>query len=80
MAKKIEAVALLGGVCQACGEDHPATLQFHHRDPSTKLFGISTKVLATPKKFPWEVVVAEIEKCDLLCANCHAKHHCTWEL
>jgi hypothetical protein len=81
MLKKIKAVSVLGGKCFRCGEDHPAALQFHHRDPSTKLFNITTKQLASPKKFPWDtVILPEIEKCDLLCANCHFKHHCVWSL
>lgn len=81
MRKKIEAVNLLGGKCFRCPEEHPACLQFHHRDPTTKLFNITTKILATPKKYPWETaILPEIEKCDLLCANCHAKSHSVWIL
>lgn len=72
---KRRALDLLGGCCQLCGEDHPATLQFHHRDPSTKLFNLSTKTIAQTRKFPWEMIEAEVAKCDLLCGNCHAKHH-----
>lgn len=72
---KLKAMALLGGKCQRCPEDHPAALQFHHRDPSTKRFSISTKTLAMTRKYPWPVIEEEVAKCDLLCANCHAKHH-----
>ena len=58
--------------CQRCGESHPATLTFHHRDSSFKEFAIGNSVwmgvgLSRLKK--------EIEKCDVLCANCHAKEH-----
>lgn len=72
---KLKAMAILGGKCQRCPEDHPAALQFHHRDPSTKLFSVSTKTLAMAKKYPWDMIEAEVAKCDLLCANCHAKLH-----
>lgn len=78
--KKLKAIAVLGSVCQICGFDHPAALQFHHRDPSTKAFGITTKTLSTPKKFPWEVILEEIAKCDLLCGNCHAVSHSTFKV
>jgi hypothetical protein len=73
---KIKAMLYLGGECQECGEKHPAALQFHHRDPSTKSFTISSKELSTPRKRPWDtVIIPELDKCDLLCSNCHFKHH-----
>ena len=55
-----------------CGESHPACLQFHHRDPATKRFAISH---AVREGLDYAVILAEIEKCDVLCANCHAKLH-----
>ena len=76
MRRKIRACEYLGGKCIRCPQDHPSTLQFHHRDPSAKLFTITTKVLGSPKKYPWDtVIVPELDKCDLLCANCHFLHH-----
>lgn len=78
--KKLEAVAVKGGKCERCEFDHPAALQFHHRDPETKMFDITSKTLSMPRKFPWETILTEIEKCDLLCANCHAVEHSSWEL
>lgn len=81
LAAKVKAVMLLGGKCQICGYDeHPAALQFHHRDPSAKVFSITTNHLASPKKVPWDMVLEEIAKCDLLCSNCHAVHHSVWQL
>jgi hypothetical protein len=58
--------------CERCGEDHPACLQFHHRDPSAKDWDVS--VLAAGG---WSVrrLEEEIAKCEVLCANCHAKEH-----
>ena len=55
--------------CIDCGESRPATLQFDHRDPSTKEFAIS-KYLG--KKVPWERILKEMTKCNVRCANCHA--------
>ena len=58
--------------CMLCPEKHPAALCFHHRDPVTKEFSIQK---AVSSKVPWDKVIKEIEKCDVLCANCHAKLH-----
>ena len=59
-----------GGRCVLCGfDEHPAALQFHHIDPSSKVFHISegglTRGMAKSR--------AEAEKCVLLCSNCHAQ-------
>ena len=59
-----------GGKCEFCGYNKcEAALEFHHIDPSTKLFGLSgsTKALKTQLK--------EADKCYLLCANCHREIH-----
>ena len=75
---KVRAIEELGGKCEICEEGHPATLQFHHRNPEEKEFSLSTKTLSATKLFPWEIILKEIQKCQLLCANCHAKLHSTW--
>jgi hypothetical protein len=59
-------------VCTRCGEDHPACLQFHHSDPSAKETSIAD---AVRRGFSRKRVLAEIRKCEVLCANCHLKHH-----
>lgn len=61
-----------GRICPRCGEGHPACLQFHHRDPDAKESSIQ-KLVARNRAMP--VIAAEVEKCELLCANCHAKEH-----
>lgn len=74
-ARKQEAIAYLGGVCKECGEEfHPAIFEFHHRDPTTKDRDPS-KLLS----LKWETVKEELDKCDLLCANCHRLVHHNWE-
>lgn len=61
-----------GGKCQRCGYDKcSAALHFHHRDPKTKSFNI-TRVTGIES---WEILAIEADKCDLLCANCHAEVH-----
>lgn len=59
--------------CVKCGESHPACLHFHHRDSKQKLGTIGAMVRSLSR----EQVEKEIAKCDVLCANCHAKIH--WE-
>jgi hypothetical protein len=58
--------------CSRCNENHPATFDFHHIDPSTKEFSLSEM---SDKKFSKERVLKELDKCEILCANCHRKHH-----
>ena len=55
-----------------CGYNkYPEVLEFHHRNPAEKLFNISLKWHCRS----WERVRTEIEKCDLICANCHRETH-----
>jgi transposase len=59
-----------GGACALCGYDRClSALQFHHRDPAEKRFGLAARGLARSL----EVVRQEARKCVLLCANCHAE-------
>lgn len=58
--------------CETCGETHIATLDFHHIDPTNKKISISNIV-----QHFWclEKIQKEIDKCKILCANCHRKLH-----
>lgn len=58
--------------CSRCSESHPATLQFHHRNPNEKEFSVS---MFRRGKYSKARILAEIEKCEVICANCHAKEH-----
>jgi transcriptional regulator with XRE-family HTH domain len=59
-----------GGRCSVCGYDrYIGALQFHHRDSAEKLFGVGERGLTRSL----ETVRAEVAKCILLCANCHAE-------
>ncbi len=55
--------------CKICGVSDPRVLEFDHIDSTTKSFtiarGISSLLLSWPK------ILVEIEKCQILCANCH---------
>jgi hypothetical protein len=60
---------LLDHPCVDCGENDPVLLDFDHRDPSSKRSEVAR--LASTKS--WPQVLAEIEKCDVRCANCHRR-------
>jgi hypothetical protein len=75
--KKIAAVDLLGGQCSRCPQNHPAALDFHHKNQEDKLFSIGDMIMST-RRVPQDVLETEILKCELLCKNCHAIEHCTW--
>lgn len=69
-ARKLRAIALKGGGCQICGYNRCArALTFHHTDPATKDFRLSYGT------FAWKTLLRELEKCVLICANCHAEVH-----
>ena len=57
--------------CTKCNENHPATLDFHHVDPTTKEHNVNRLVSDGRFKKAYE----EIKKCIVLCANCHRIYH-----
>ena len=68
---KARAVDYKGGKCEGCGySKNIAALDFHHRDPSEKDFQISRG-----NYLGWKRLVPELDKCSLLCANCHREEH-----
>lgn len=69
---KQKVIKYKGGKCSKCGyAENASALEFHHVDPNTKEFSISTNALGKP----WEEIVTELDKCILLCANCHREVH-----
>jgi 5-methylcytosine-specific restriction endonuclease McrA len=66
------AIEYKGGVCQECGYHKCiGALEFHHLDPNEKDFGISAKGVTRS----WEKVKKELDKCILVCSNCHREIH-----
>ncbi len=63
--------------CEICGFDgHPKALDFHHIDPAGKLFGIGKFINGRQcTKENQGIIVDEIKKCKILCANCHRIEH-----
>lgn len=64
--EKIRDIKLIRG-CMDCGyRECAAALEFDHRDSSIKKFGI-----AVSSSCSWALILEEIAKCDVVCANCH---------
>lgn len=60
-----------GGKCERCGYNKCfRALEFHHLDPSEKDFGISKCITKS-----FSLLKTEVDKCILLCSNCHAEIH-----
>lgn len=69
--RKLKAVDYLGGRCNDCGKDyHPAIFEFHHDNPKEKDFHPAQAL-----QMSWENFKRELDKCTLLCANCHRLRH-----
>jgi hypothetical protein len=72
-SKKLACILYKGGICCECGIDltqHIYLAEFHHKDGVDKedeLCNMFTKKNLT--------IMSEINKCDLLCSNCHRKKH-----
>jgi len=63
---------LLNKKCENCSETDIVTFDFHHRDPKGKKFEIAKGLV---QGYLWETILEEINKCIILCANCHRKLH-----
>ncbi len=60
--------------CVKCGNANPVVIDFHHRDPKEKDGKVKNMLQKLLSK---ESIMAEVAKCDTLCANCHRIIH--WE-
>ena len=58
--------------CIICGEDEYCCLDFHHKNPEEKEFTLSSEINSGRKK---EDIIKEINKCIVVCSNCHRKIH-----
>ena len=56
--------------CAQCGESDIRVLECDHIDPAMKSFSIARAITDGVK---WDVILAEIQKCQVLCSNCHKK-------
>ena len=58
--------------CSKCGESHPSTIDFHHKNRDTKEVSVAYLVA---NGYSTKRIEKELEKCEVLCANCHRKLH-----
>ena len=70
-ALKFKALEYKGNSCEGCGYNKcPGALHFHHKNPELKEFGIGGSHTRS-----WLAIKDELDKCIILCANCHAERH-----
>lgn len=77
--KKIRQMAIdyKGGICSKCGYSKCLeALEFHHLDDGVKDFGLSANGITRS----WGKTKKELDKCILLCANCHRELHASKKL
>ena len=71
---KAEYILLKGGKCEICGFEYngenAACFDFHHENPEEKEYNPSTAIRLRREK-----ALKELEKCQLVCANCHRLIH-----
>lgn len=69
--RKKQAIQYLGGSCNRCKKKHaPEIYDFHHVVPGNKDFTWQKLRLKS-----WESITKELDKCELVCANCHRYRH-----
>lgn len=69
--RKKDLVYIHGNQCSICGYDKCiGALQFHHINPTDKIYGLSSGNCHS-----WKSDIEESKKCILVCANCHAEIH-----
>lgn len=56
--------------CIDCGEKDPVVLEFDHKIRAKKFKGVASMLAG---HYSWKSVLAEIQKCDIRCANCHRR-------
>lgn len=69
---KQKALEYFGCKCARCGivSEHICIYDFHHKDPNEKEFRLNNSL-----DYSWEKLIIELNKCELLCANCHRIEH-----
>lgn len=73
LSRKIKAIKNKGGKCNTCGYNkNLSALVFHHLDPNIKDMSLDARTLGNNSV---EVINKELDKCILLCHNCHHELH-----
>lgn len=69
--RKLDAINRFGGKCQKCGYNKNwAVLSFHHT--KEKVIGLDLRAFSN---YSETTLNLELEKCELLCMNCHTEYH-----
>ena len=68
---KTEMLRRLGMRCVDCGIEDERVLSFDHVDPTNKLRHVSALMTAKSGSKRWPRLLAEIDKCEIRCLNCH---------
>lgn len=72
--RKIEAIVYKGSKCENCKLEYPkidaCVFDFHHKNPNEKEFDWRKLRMRS-----WKNVLLELDKCSLLCSNCHRLAH-----
>jgi len=69
---KRELIDMKGGKCIACGYDrYIGALDFHHLNENEKIYNVGTLISGGSRL----KAIVEIQKCILLCSNCHRELH-----
>lgn len=73
--RKVKLLILKGGKCQKCPEKYDGTnaciFDFHHLDPKAKEMALNLHKMG----WAWATLLKELDKCCILCSNCHRKQH-----
>lgn len=71
---KLRMIEYKGGKCELCSlnlkNSHPAVFDFHHKNPKEKDLDFNGV-----KYWRWEKIICELDKCMILCSNCHRTEH-----
>lgn len=71
--RKLEAINMMGGKCNKCGYNkNYASLVFHHIESKEKDFNIDSRKFSNTC---WKKILVELNKCELVCHNCHHEIH-----
>ena len=68
-----------GNKCSKCGYNKCIqALELHHKNPEEKEFTINNAIMV--KNYKFKNIKKEVDKCILVCANCHREIHYTWRI
>ena len=74
-ARRAMEMLLKGGECNLCRyRKNLAALEFHHTDAHEKEFQLDLRSLSNRS---WPRILGEVQKCILICSNCHRELHNT---